>query len=139
MANKPKATEALTCMNCGAPIKSGFFCLKCQSGENDDVQSKDDGWRGSRFTGDAKKKRQKELLMEDIKTWSMRVLVVAVVAGVGFGGWALFGARIKNYIKNASVVTTPHDKYDPTKDPAADVDNMGKANGKPAFVKQHDK
>jgi hypothetical protein len=88
MPTKPSA-EALTCMNCGAPIKSGFFCAKCQAGENDDAdigkaKGKNEAWKGSRFSGDAKKKRQQQLLMEDLTTWGKRLIVVLVLAGIGF-------------------------------------------------------
>jgi hypothetical protein len=72
--------------------------------------------------------------MEDIRTWSKRVLVLAIIVGVGFGGWKLFGPRIQNYIHNAEVVTTPHDKYDPTKDATADPDDVAQKNGKQAFT-----
>src|SRR5436305_2660043 len=98
MMPKAKSTEALTCMNCGAPIRSGFFCAKCvAAGEHDAPKKpkKDDGWKGSRFSGEAKKKRQRELLMEDLATWGKRVVILAVIAAVGWGGWSLFGDRIR--------------------------------------------
>ena len=79
-------------MSCGAPIKSGFFCARCQSGE--EPAKKDDGWKGSRFTGDAKKKKQHDLLMEDLGRWGKRLMIVLIIVGVGFGVKTLFGARI---------------------------------------------
>ncbi|MEA2553793.1 MAG: hypothetical protein QOJ65_1969 [Fimbriimonadaceae bacterium] len=131
---KPNTTEALKCMNCGTPIKSGFFCAKCQSGEIE-VKSKEDGWRGSRFTGDAKKKRQQQLLMEDLMRWGKMLLILAIIGGVGYGGWAMFGTQIKAKIAEAQNVTKPKEKYDPTQDAAVSEEaNAGGKNGKRAFT-----
>ena len=130
---KPKDAEALTCMSCGAPIKSGFFCANCVSVE-DAPKKKDDGWKGSRFSGEAKKKRQQALLMEDLTRWAKRIIVVAILLGIGFGVKAMFGTQIVAWIDKVRGETAPKEKYDPTKDKAADVDDQGKANGQRAFT-----
>lgn len=127
MANK-STTETLTCMNCGTPIKSGFFCAKCQSGENDDVKP-NDGWKGSRFTGEAKKRRKQQLLMEDLARWGKTLLILVVIGGIGYGVYALFGDQIKTKIREAQNVTEQKDKYDPTKDKAIQ-DQEAAADGK---------
>jgi hypothetical protein len=140
----PKTSDAasLQCMNCGAPIKSGFFCAKCQSGENDDLEikgkDKGDTWKGSRFSGEAKKKKQRALLMEELTTWGKRLLIVLILVGVGFGVKTFFGRRIINWYESARGATNPREKYDPTKDPNANVDSKGDPNGTRAFVKAHD-
>jgi len=132
---KSNTSDGLKCMNCGAPIKSGFFCQKCQSGENDDAKPAD-GWKGSRFTGDAKKKRQRELLMDDLMRWGKTLLIIAIVGGVAYGGYAMFGDRIKAAFKGAETVSQPKPKYDPTKDSAADENDQAAAdNGNRAFSK----
>lgn len=139
MAKTTDAT-ALTCMNCGAPIKSGFFCAKCQSGETDEAKGKgkgkEDGWKGSRFSGEAKKKRQQALLMEELQIWGKRILILAVICGVAFGVKTLFGERIVAWYDNVRGVTAPHDKYDPTKDASTDADDQANPNGTRAFTKQ---
>lgn len=135
---KSDTSDALKCMNCGAPIKSGFFCQKCQSGENDDAKPAD-GWKGSRFTGEAKKKRQQQLLMEDLMRWGKVLLILAIIGGVGYGGYAMFGDRIKAALHGAETVTQPKAKYDPTKDATANEDDQSQAgNGKRAFTKSSD-
>ena len=133
MANA-NTSEGLKCMNCGAPIKTGFFCQKCQSGENDDAKSKD-GWTGSRFSGDAKRKRQRQMLMDDLATWGKRLLILAVLGGIGYGGWTMFGPQIKSAINGAKTATESKPKYDPTKDAAANEDDQaGAGNGHRAFA-----
>ncbi len=135
---KSNTSDALKCMNCGAPIKSGFFCQKCQSGESDDVKPAD-GWKGSRFTGDAKKKRQQQLLMEDLRRWGKTLLILAIIFGVGYGGYALFGNRIKDAFKGAQSATAPKAKYDPTKDATVNEEDQSQAgNGKRPFTKSSD-
>jgi hypothetical protein len=112
---KSNTSEALTCMNCGAPIKSGFFCAKCQSGESEESK-KVDGWKGSRFTGEAKKRRKRQLLMEDLARWGKTLLILAILGGIGYGAYALFGDQVKAKLNEAKVASEPQDKYDPTKD-----------------------
>lgn len=130
---KSNTSEALQCMNCGAPIKSGFFCQKCQSGEDDDAKPAD-VWKGSRFTGEAKKKRQRQLLMEDLARWGKAALILLVIGGLAYGGYAMFGNRIKSQFKQAETVTQPKEKYDPTKDASADENDQAQGNnGKRAF------
>jgi len=133
----PKEAEALTCMSCGTPIKSGFFCARCASGE-EPAKKKDDGWKGSRFTGEAKKKKQQALLREELGRWAKRILVLAVIGGIAFGVKAVFGTQIVAWYDKMRGVTTPREKYDPTKDKSADVDDQGQANGTRAFTKAHD-
>ena len=124
--------ETLKCMNCGAPIKSGFFCARCQSGEEPST-GKGEAWKGSRFTGDAKKKRQQQMLKEDLTTWGKRLLILVILCGVGFGGYVMFGDRIQAAFHQAQSVTQPREKYDPTKDASTTEDDQGQANGKRAF------
>jgi hypothetical protein len=126
---KPNTSEALACMNCGAPIKSGFFCAKCQSGETEEVK-KEDGWRGSRFTGEAKKRRKRQLLMEDLARWGKTLLILAIIGGVLYGAYALFGDQIKAKINQARNVAEPQAKYDPTKDRTLQED-LAATDGKP--------
>jgi len=129
MANAKPATETPTCMTCGVPIKSGFFCARCASGDTPDQRKdkKDDGWKGSRFSGEAKKKKQQALLMEDLTIWGKRVVIVAVVGGLGYAGYALFGDRVKGMIHGAESVSN-REKYDPTKDKTTSEDDL--ASGK---------
>ena len=131
---KSNTSDGLKCMNCGAPIKSGFFCQKCQSGENDNPKAAD-GWKGSRFTGDARKKRQRELLMEDLGRWGKTLLILVIIAGVGYGGYAMFGDKIRGLVHGAATATEQKPKYDPTKDATANEDDQAQAgNGKRAFT-----
>lgn len=109
-------------MNCGKPIKSGFFCARCQSGEAEETK-KDDGWKGSRFTGEAKKRRQRQLLMEDLARWGKTLLILAVLAGVGYGVYAMFGDQIKAKFNQAKSVTGPREKYDPAQDKSVNDDD----------------
>lgn len=128
-------TTANQCMNCGAPIEAGgFFCKKCQAGET--PESKQDGWKGSRFTGEAKKKRQQQLLMEDLKVWGKRLAILLVLGGVGWGGYAMFGNTIRERLNQAQNATAPKEKYDPTKDAATSEDDSqsGEKNGSRAFA-----
>lgn len=130
---KSNTSDALKCMNCGAPIKSGFFCQKCQSGETDDAKPAD-GWKGSRFTGDAKKNRQRQMLMEDLRRWGKTLLILVIIAGVGYGGYAMFGDRVKAAMHGAESATQPKPKYDPTKDASTNEDDQAQSgNGKRAF------
>ena len=124
--------ESLQCMSCGAPISSGFFCARCQSGEEPE-QKKVSGPAGSRFSGAAKKQRQKELLKEDLAAWTKRILILAVIGGLGFAAYYFFGDDIKAYYNKMRGVTSPHEKYDPTKDSQVDSDDQGQANGHRAF------
>ena len=139
MPAKPEAT-ALKCMNCGAPIKSGFFCARCQSGENDDLEikgkGKADAWKGSRFSGEAKKKKQQALLKEDLTIWGKRLLTLAIVGGIGFAVYSLWGDQIVAWAQRVGGSTAPREKYDPTKDAQADTDDKGEATGSRAFTKQ---
>ena len=132
---KSNTSDALKCMNCGTPIKSGVFCQKCASGENDEAKPAD-GWKGSRFTGEAKKKRQRQLLMEDLSRWGKTLLILLIIGGAGYGAYAMFGNKIKAQFSQAKEVAAPKAKYDPTKDAAANEDDQAQAgNGKPAFVR----
>ena len=146
MPAKP-SDAALTCMSCGTPIKSGFFCARCQSGEGGDLEvvnkgggkaqakGKNDAWKGSRFSGEAKKQRQKEMLKEDLAIWGKRLVIVAVLAGIGFAVYSLWGDRIVAWVNNARGVTAPREKFDPTKDASANEDDQAQANGQRAFTK----
>lgn len=131
---KANTKDDLTCMSCGTPIKSGFFCEKCVKGENDKAKPSD-GWVGTRFTGEAKKRRQRQMMMDELATWGKRLLIVAVIGGLGYGGWTMFGSRIKATISEAKSVTDQKPKYDPTKDAAANEDDQAQSgNGKRAFT-----
>ncbi len=130
----PKA-EALQCMSCGAPISSGFFCARCQSGEEPaPKKGMSNGPAGSRFSGAAKKQRQQELLKEDLTTWTKRILILGVIGGLGYAVYFFFGTDIINWVNRVRGVTAPHEKYDPTKDSQADGDDQSQANGHRAFT-----
>lgn len=128
----PDTKSALKCMNCGTPIQSGFFCAKCQAG--DGPAQGEDGWKGSRFTGDAGRQRRRKLLMEDLARYGKMLLILAIVGGVAFGGYAMFGDRIRAALGQAESVTKPREKYDPTKDGEATEDGKGEQNGSRAFT-----
>lgn len=127
----PDTKSALKCMNCGTPITSGFFCAKCQAG--DGPSGGEDGWKGSRFTGEAGKRRRQKLLMEDLARYGKMLLILAIVGGIAYGGYAMFGDKVKEKLNQASDVTKPREKYDPTKDGAATEDGKGEQNGSRAF------
>ena len=133
---KTNTSDALTCMNCGTPIKSGFFCAKCQSGETEETKKKDEGWKGSRFTGEAKKRRQRQLLMEDLARWGKTLLILAVIGGIGYGAYAIFGDQIKAKFNQAKVATEPQDKYDPTKDKEIQEEEAASTGGATANGRQ---
>ena len=118
-------------MNCGTPIKSGFFCAKCQAGEtpSSSAGSSGDSWKGSRFSGDAKKRRQQEMMKQDLAIWGKRLVILLVLAGIGFGGYVMFGDRIMAAVHQGESVAKPREKYDPTKDAAANEDDQGQQNG----------
>jgi hypothetical protein len=100
-------------MGCGAPIKSGFFCPKCEKRAEDSIGS--DKPAGSRFTGRAAAQKKKALLVEDITRLVKRLLVLAVVVGAAWFGWAQFGDRIMATVRGAQELDD-QERYDPTRD-----------------------
>lgn len=132
MPNTNTAASGLKCMNCGAPIASGFFCKRCEAG--DEPTTEKEAKAGSRFSGETLRKRKQKLLLEDLARWGKMLLILAIVGGVGYGVYAVFGDQIKAKITDAQKATAPKEKYDPTKDANAnEEDGAGGTNGKRAF------
>lgn len=104
----------LTCMGCGAPIPQGFFCKACEAGVTPD--NKRTNTTESKFLGKAGAARKKELFVEDMTRTVKRIVILAVLAGVGFIVWANFGDQITAYAKRMMKVTEKKERYDPTRD-----------------------
>lgn len=121
--------EKLTCMNCGTAITSGFFCAKCQSGETTNTAGQ------AKFSGRSKTAKQINVVSASMADLMRRVLILAVIAGVGFGLYKVFQKQIDGAIAGVRAGTAPREKYDPTKDAEVTEDGTG-GSGQRAFGKK---
>jgi|SRR5579885_1545385 len=130
------------CMGCGTPINTGFFCPKCIDTGSDDPEApkvKEDGWKASRFSGEAKRRRQQQLFKYELATWGKRVVLLGVAFVACFGGWKLFGDRIKAEFRAAGTFAQPNTKVDATNLHPQQLDSNGNPVGSQGFVSKHDK
>jgi hypothetical protein len=123
-------------MGCGIPINAGFFCAKCI--EAGDDSPKEDGWKGTRFAGEAKKRRQQQLFKEDLALWSRRIVIVVTLLVLSVTGWNLFGDRIRMELRAAQTIAQPSPTTDPTVEHPIQLDKNGNPVGTQAFARKHD-
>ena len=121
---KTKQIKQTRCMTCGKPITSGFFCAKCvEAGSTEEV--KEDGWKGTVFTGERRRKREQQMFREELLLWGKRMAILAAVVLVGFGGWKIFGDRIQVEFRSAATVFRPKDRTDPNNLHPVQLDDKG--------------
>ena len=135
---KTKTRTKEKCMSCGAPIESGFFCAKCVKAGESSAEVKEDGWQGTRFTGERRKQREKQIFREELALWGKRAVMLVIIALVFVGGWKIFGDRIQTEFRDAADVFRPHDRTDPNHKPVQ-LDVKGNPVGTRHFAGQHDR